>query len=242
MIKFFRKIRQNLLSEGKTGKYLKYAIGEIVLVVIGILIALQINNWNEGKKQRNLEVKTLSELQSAFKEDLKDLNFNLNFHKKGLKACEQLIHAFDQSLHYHDSLDQYFGQYSNITVLVHNTGAYETLKSRGLDIIENDTLRSQITNLHDNFYNYILEIQQSFDYSDLNENKQIMLKHMSDWKFFESAKPINYEQLSQDKEFRNRLKYIMQARQISIHRYQRAIDECADVIINIEKEVDKLKK
>ncbi len=46
MIKFFRNIRQNLLNEGKTTKYLKYAIGEIVLVVIGILIALQINNWN----------------------------------------------------------------------------------------------------------------------------------------------------------------------------------------------------
>ena len=50
MIKFFRKIRQNLLVENKTGKYLKYAIGEIVLVVIGILIALQINNWNENRK------------------------------------------------------------------------------------------------------------------------------------------------------------------------------------------------
>jgi hypothetical protein len=50
MIKFFRKIRQNSLSEGKTGKYLKYAIGEIILVVIGILIALQLNNLNENKK------------------------------------------------------------------------------------------------------------------------------------------------------------------------------------------------
>ena len=46
MIKFFRKIRYNLMSENNTGKYLKYAIGEILLVVIGILIALQINNWN----------------------------------------------------------------------------------------------------------------------------------------------------------------------------------------------------
>ena len=50
MIKFFRKIRQNLLLEGKTSRYIKYAIGEIVLVVIGILIALQINNWNENRK------------------------------------------------------------------------------------------------------------------------------------------------------------------------------------------------
>lgn len=55
MLKFFRKIRQNLLSEGKTTKYFKYAIGEIVLVVIGILIALQINNWNEENKERLVE-------------------------------------------------------------------------------------------------------------------------------------------------------------------------------------------
>ena len=62
MIKFFRNIRKNLLSEGKTSKYLKYAIGEIVLVVIGILIALQINNWNENRKTRvkeNVIVKSL---------------------------------------------------------------------------------------------------------------------------------------------------------------------------------------
>jgi hypothetical protein len=54
MIKFFRKIRQNLLLENKNGKYFKYAIGEIVLVVIGILIALQINNANEQSKQNSL--------------------------------------------------------------------------------------------------------------------------------------------------------------------------------------------
>jgi len=66
MIKFFRKIRQNLLMENKTGKYFKYAIGEIVLVVIGILIALQINNWNEGRKEFNKSKARLEE----FKRDL----------------------------------------------------------------------------------------------------------------------------------------------------------------------------
>jgi hypothetical protein len=76
MIKFFRKIRQNLLMENKTGKYLKYAIGEIVLVVIGILIALQINNWNETRKEKKLEIELInlliSDLEEKRKENLSD--------------------------------------------------------------------------------------------------------------------------------------------------------------------------
>ncbi len=59
MIKFFRKIRQHLLSEGKTGKYIKYALGEIILVVIGILIAVTINNCNEARKDRKTEKQVL---------------------------------------------------------------------------------------------------------------------------------------------------------------------------------------
>ncbi len=63
MIKFFRRIRQRLLSESKFSKYLLYAIGEIVLVVIGILIALQINNWNEAKNINEAKTKTLQHIK-----------------------------------------------------------------------------------------------------------------------------------------------------------------------------------
>lgn len=74
MIKFFRKIRQNLLSEGKTAKYLKYAIGEIILVVIGILIALGINNKNISRIESKKEVLMLKNLKNDLKADLKRLN------------------------------------------------------------------------------------------------------------------------------------------------------------------------
>jgi len=66
MIKFFRKIRQNLLMENNTGKYFKYAIGEIILVVIGILIALQINNWNELRKSDLAEQSALQNIHRDF--------------------------------------------------------------------------------------------------------------------------------------------------------------------------------
>lgn len=62
MIKFFRKIRKNLLTENKMSKYFFYAIGEIVLVVIGILIALQINNWNADQKTATEEISILNNL------------------------------------------------------------------------------------------------------------------------------------------------------------------------------------
>ena len=67
MIKFFRKIRQNLLNEGKTARYFKYAVGEIVLVVIGILIALQINNWNQQRLDRRTESKYLRSIVNEVK-------------------------------------------------------------------------------------------------------------------------------------------------------------------------------
>ncbi|SHH42148.1 DUF6090 family protein [Winogradskyella jejuensis] len=70
MIKFFRRIRQQLLSENKFSKYLLYAIGEIVLVVIGILIALQINNWNEAKANEARLIKILKEIRLDLETDV----------------------------------------------------------------------------------------------------------------------------------------------------------------------------
>ena len=77
MIKFFRKIRQNLLMENKTGKYFKYAIGEIVLVVIGILIALSINNWNDRRKQKLSQTEQLKSIKSELTLGLKNLDIIL---------------------------------------------------------------------------------------------------------------------------------------------------------------------
>lgn len=74
MIKFFRKIRERLLTENKFRKYVAYAIGEIILVVIGILIALQINNWNEERLALNQEKVVIQNLNTEFRENLRDLD------------------------------------------------------------------------------------------------------------------------------------------------------------------------
>lgn len=96
MIKFFRKIRQNLLNEGKTSRYFKYAVGEIVLVVIGILIALQINNWNKSRIATIQEITLLKNMQQDIELDELDIKFNIKYHKQMLKSEIQLL-AFLQS-------------------------------------------------------------------------------------------------------------------------------------------------
>ncbi|WP_282043669.1 DUF6090 family protein [Winogradskyella flava] len=78
MIKFFRHIRKSLLEQNKMGKYLKYAIGEILLVVIGILIALQINNWNENRKESLEESSILQNLYDEFSENKKLFEKNMS--------------------------------------------------------------------------------------------------------------------------------------------------------------------
>jgi hypothetical protein len=94
MIKFFRKIRQNLLSENKFSKYLVYAIGEIVLVVIGILIALSINNWNIEKQERKTEKINLIALQREFIQNKKILNEVIERNTLNIDGAKKMIESF----------------------------------------------------------------------------------------------------------------------------------------------------
>ncbi len=95
MIKFFRKIRQRLLSENNFSKYLIYAIGEIVLVVIGILIALQINNWKEQRRENIEEQAIIKRLEKEFKSNREQLLDKIEFRNTLIESCRQLLDYFD---------------------------------------------------------------------------------------------------------------------------------------------------
>jgi hypothetical protein len=91
MIKFFRNIRQKLIKQGKTTNYLKYAIGEIVLVVIGILIALSINTWNENRKNQLRKEKLLNALKIEFTSNKIQLDTVLYYDNKVLCGVQRLL-------------------------------------------------------------------------------------------------------------------------------------------------------
>ncbi|MBC2838607.1 hypothetical protein [Robiginitalea sp. SC105] len=96
MIKFFRRIRQNLLSEGKTGKYLKYAIGEIFLVIIGILLALQIDNWNSERIAKGTFESNLQFAMEDLEQDKSDLTRLIQERKRVLDKADFILQAVDE--------------------------------------------------------------------------------------------------------------------------------------------------
>jgi hypothetical protein len=95
MISFFRKIRQKLLEQNKVGRYLAYAVGEIALVMIGILLALQVNNWNENRKDRIKEQKVLLELKTLFEENIAQLENKILIRKNIIKKSGEVISYID---------------------------------------------------------------------------------------------------------------------------------------------------
>jgi len=97
MIKFFRHIRKSLLMENKISTYLKYAIGEIVLVVIGILIALQINNWNESKIEHLEERTYYKNIQRQITEDKNAIVANLEYNNRFLKQFQLAIKIIEEN-------------------------------------------------------------------------------------------------------------------------------------------------
>tara|TARA_R110002126_G_scaffold77835_9_gene194098 strand:- start:820 stop:1611 length:792 start_codon:yes stop_codon:yes gene_type:complete len=140
MIKFFRKIRQNLLSDGKTGKYLKYAIGEIVLVVIGILIALSINNWNESRIDRKLETAILKQLRSEFKSNLKQLDEKIGIRDYMMNSAIQLLANIDNpNIRNVDSIEMHLAKtvpYTTFDPIINDLAT-----SGNLRLIRNDSLK-----------------------------------------------------------------------------------------------------
>ncbi|NRD22360.1 hypothetical protein HNV10_03850 [Winogradskyella litoriviva] len=149
MIKFFRKIRKKTLSENKFGKYLTYAIGEIILVVIGILIALSINNHNNNRQQRKIEQAYLLSLQSEFKTNLEKINNCLTENYNQVKAVENMLTLFDDNVR--DTISEkeisniIFSVFKGVPTFIPSKGVLTDIISSGnLNLIQNEKLRQEI--------------------------------------------------------------------------------------------------
>jgi hypothetical protein len=157
MIKFFRKIRQNLIKENKTSAYFKYAIGEIILVVIGILIALQINNRNEARKTNNQLHGYLRSISKNIQSDTTEINQIKNIrirHNRAGKDYMKCMLKDSMSLSLVSRMAPVVGeQYLNV-----NTAAFDALKNSGfIANLQGSAIEDAIYD----YYAYFEEIHES---------------------------------------------------------------------------------
>jgi hypothetical protein len=147
MIKFFRLIRQQLLTENKFSKYLLYAIGEIALVVIGILLALQINNWNENQKDRKAENQALISLKLEFDENQMRLDQLLERRKSQEKQCRNYLNLItDATIPISQRVTASTPSSNAALWGGTNTVLNSLLNTGGINRILNDSLKVLLTN------------------------------------------------------------------------------------------------
>ncbi|WP_179345365.1 DUF6090 family protein [Winogradskyella ursingii] len=181
MIKFFRKIRYNLMGKGKTGKYLKYAIGEIILVVIGILIALQINTWNENRKQKVEELETLKNIKSEFKNAIQEFEELNAFRERIISSTETLYKIIHTGKNPY-SKTQLDSLTSELFINPTYNGQAETLNilfySGKINIISNDSIKKYLVQ----WPQLVEDVTEDEVYSSnflFNDIQPIIKKHVS---------------------------------------------------------------
>ncbi|QSE98851.1 DUF6090 family protein [Fulvivirga lutea] len=146
MINFFRALRKDSSADKNIGMYLAYALGEIVLVVIGILIALQVDNWNKENENREKERKYLSEIRTNLQEDLRNIDMVFSYNKGKTACINNVLNDFGKMkntpqmvVRFSSSMDTL----SSFEVFNTNKIAFQNLmSSASIDLIQNDSLRT----------------------------------------------------------------------------------------------------
>jgi len=229
------------IGGNRVTKYILYAIGEIALLVIGIMIAVQINNWNEIKQQKQLELQTLKEIRGSIETNMTEMKTLAGAHQAQIEHFKHLVSHMEEDLPYHDSLEAkmaaIFGWYTPLF----DFAPYETLKTRGVELISNDTIKRNIIAVYEKV---IFRITDGLEKFESGNSTAVVLPYFS--KHFEmyNALPAkvranDYESLKKDPEYRNILQLLIGIRTFGVRLSNSSAQGLEAVIQLLNKEIEK---
>ena len=233
------------METGKTGKYLKYAIGEILLVMLGILLALQVNNWNEQRKKVQIEINTLIDIKSDIEENIQNLEVGRTQLEDISKNTQKVLEYYNQKTPYSSKMKEDFNNFYGLWDPDFTYAAFENLKSQGVNLISNESLRKSLIKLHEIEMNIldvsevsrgnliyesmILPIQKKYFYrskSSDGENWQLMLS--------------DYESMINDPEFYAVFTEVAYRQSRSKNRFHKFNIKAKEILKQIDKELEQL--
>ncbi len=240
MIPIFRKIRHKLSDNNQFLKYSRYAIGEILLVVIGILIALSINNWNEYRKQRVLEQEILNNLSNNLERNIGLIESQLEVIFEFNNSSDVILSIIEKKNDYSDSLKTHF---DNVRLLgtfgmFLPEDGYESLKNAGFDIIINSSIKREIQTLFEVTYPTAINIIKGFENSNSSE-----LDYINENFIFEPGAPtlipLDYENLLIDNYYLGLVIRKKRYRSWHFQLLDKCLNESQRIIEMIDKELKK---
>jgi len=233
-------------------KWAEYLL-EILVIIIGILLAFMLNDWNDSRKQKMLEIELLhtikSDLESALEELEGDMAAILESQNSGYIFKEFLM---NEPI-FRDSMLLHYERLNNDRQTRPKTLGYASLKSMGMDIISNDSLRLEITDTYEGIFPRIIEAGQSTEKFDIQKllypyyKKHFILSdEQSDWKGLSRSlvaykyKIKDYEKLRADNEFLIDLQRSFEIRDRKIWLGKRGVRQIEKVMLQLDKELEQL--
>ncbi len=219
---------------------------EFLSIFIAVISAFALNNWNDNRNNRNAENKILSEINNGLKKDLEDARLNITGHKTGLNAVEYFRNLIANKPIAKDSIIFHYFNLTRDFVSIQNTSGYETLKSRGLELIRNDSLRTNIISLYEYDYNTLRKLEEDYYELQFQENyfKEINSSISKNLQFNEDKQiigidvPLNIAP-EEEKILLSYLWKIQINRNFILQYYSVVEDKIEKLRIEIEKEIKK---
>lgn len=143
---------------------------EFISIFIAVIAAFALNNWNDHRKDREAEEKILIEIQNGLGKDLADVNLNTFSHKEGIKAVNFWRKVVQGEEVNTDSIRIYHFNLTRDLVSILNVSGYETLKSRGLELVQNDSLRNDIISLYEFDYQVLRKLEEEYQELQFQDN------------------------------------------------------------------------
>lgn len=244
MIYFFKIKRWQSIKDHKSLKYSKYVLGEIFIVIIGILIALQINNWNTQRKLIVKEIKALQNVKLSLGKDFAYRQQTIDINNRTRNSMEYIIDHMEKDLPYEDSLKYHFSLITMDWGLEYDFSSYESLKSVGFSLISNDSLRSNIISYYSYAESWGSEGPKRYSNVLERASETIFIKHFEEmWNTQNGMIPLDYELLKKDNEFRYFLKTLRNQNYWMIdHPIERISAKFIKISNDIDQEIIVLKK
>lgn len=216
----------------------KYALGEIFLLFVGINLAIGFNNWNENRAKVKIEWETLKELKEGIQKDRKDIETNIVGHKGRQQLYRYLTDHVDHQRPVSDTLLAVLPYLMGTTTFVTNTAPYEMLKSRGLEIISNDSIRLKLLTYYDISQEWIVDNEVLHREHFKNYIKPFALKYIRFQKG--SYYFADYEAMLADKSISPMFYWAMRTDSYILQLYKNALQETETLNQLLETEIERL--